>query len=1005
MPTFSLARMALVSLALTCSIDPARAQTPAASDGANLRTAPLEPAEAVKSSITHDGFRMELLAAEPLLTDPVAMAYDEDGRAWVVEMNDYPYTDKSTDVPQQERTTDLPLGKLRVLEDVDGDGVFDRSHVLAEELSWPSGIALYDGGAFIAGTPDIWYVKDTDGDGRADVRHKVFSGFRKFNVQAVINNLAWGLDHKIYGAGASNGGQIETPETKNSKAVTMARNDFCFDPRDPQIEVLSGGARFGNTFDDFGNRFICNIRNPAQHVVLPARYLARNPYFRLSSALQDVADAGDAIPVYRRSPPEPWRVINADRLATAGNARTPRSEKAATGYMTSAAGVTVYRGNAYPAKYYGNLFLGEVSGNLIHREVPEAVGVTFRSTRGEQESEFVASTDNWFRPVNFVNAPDGTLHILDMYRETIEHPWSIPDDLKARLDLTSGRDRGRIYRLSPPGFKPPAPPRLSKATTEELARHLKNPNAWWRETAHRLLFERQDRGAIPMLMALMRKGESPVTRLHALWSLEGLGALNHHELQAALDDKSARVREHAILLAEPMLAKDASLLKRVLELADDADARVRFQAALSLGEVDDPRAAAALTSILRRDMRDPWTRAAVLSARPSLAGPLLVELMTDETFRRDESMGPLARDLAMIVGAARDEEDAKALVAQVESLSVDGPERWLRMSVVAGLGEGARKGRGTWKYWSEAKSPATRLVEQSLGTAKAVAIDPQSTLAQRQLAMSVLALASLDEVRPTFAQLLAPQQPQDVQIAAVRAIACFSKPEVADLLLAGWKGYTPALRGEVVEALLARTEYFDRLFAAIETGAVPPSSVSQTRQALLLKHSNESIRNRAAKLFKSEGKGVRQEVVARYQPALSLTGDAERGQKVYQRECAACHKWGALGHDVGPNLATILHRSPAELLVAILDPNREVGPNFVQYAAVLDDGRISTGLIASETPTSITLRRAENQQETVLRQNLEELTSTGMSLMPEGLEQKITPQEAADLFAFLRGGK
>jgi len=150
---------------------------------------------------------------------------------------------------------------------------------------------------------------------------------------------------------------------------------------------------------------------------------------------------------------------------------------------------------------------------------------------------------------------------------------------------------------------------------------------------------------------------------------------------------------------------------------------------------------------------------------------------------------------------------------------------------------------------------------------------------------------------------------------------------------------------------------------------------------------------------------VRQEVVARYQPALSLTGDAERGQKVYQRECAACHKWGALGHDVGPNLATILHRSPAELLVAILDPNREVGPNFVQYAAVLDDGRVSTGLIASETPTSITFRRAENQQETVLRQNLEELTSTGMSLMPEGMEQKITPQDAADLFTFLRGGK
>ena len=175
------------------------------------RVAPLEPAEAIKSFVLQDGFAMQLLAAEPLVTDPVAGVYDENGRLFVVEMNDYPYTDKSTDQPNVERTTDRPIGKVRVLEDVDDDGVFDKSTIFARDLSWPTGIAVFDGGVFVAATPDLWYLKDTDGDGVADVRRQVFTGFRKFNVQAVVNNLIWGLDHRIYGAGGTNGGTIAAP--------------------------------------------------------------------------------------------------------------------------------------------------------------------------------------------------------------------------------------------------------------------------------------------------------------------------------------------------------------------------------------------------------------------------------------------------------------------------------------------------------------------------------------------------------------------------------------------------------------------------------------------------------------------------------------------------------------------------------------------------------------------------------------------------------------------------
>jgi putative membrane-bound dehydrogenase-like protein len=281
----------------------------------------------------------------------------------------------------------------------------------------------------------------------------------------------------------------------------MTTADFRFDPRDEagSFEVLSGGARFGNSFDDWGNRFICNIRNPIQHVVLPRHYLARNPHLAARSPLNDVAESGDTVPVFRTSPPEPWRVMNSRRLANDATLASPRSETVAAGYMTSASGLTVYRGSAYPKEFYGSVFLGEVAGNLIHHQVLTPRGVTFTSQRSEDGREFLTSTDNWFRPVNFVNAPDGTLHVLDMYRETIEHPWSIPDDIKAQLDLESGRDRGRIYRLAPIGFQPPKTPRLGKITTRELVALLTHADSWWRETAHRLLLEQQDRSAVAAL--------------------------------------------------------------------------------------------------------------------------------------------------------------------------------------------------------------------------------------------------------------------------------------------------------------------------------------------------------------------------------------------------------------------------------------------------------------------------------------------------------------------------
>ena len=963
------------------------------------RTKPTEPAEAEKTFQTLFGFEMQLLSAEPDVTDPVAIEYDENGLAYVVEMSDYPYTDKTADKPFTDKTADLPIGRVRILEDTDGDGRFDRSTIFAEDLSWPTGVACWQGGVFVTATPDVWYFKDTDGDRKADVRRKLFTGFRKYNVQAVMNNLKWGLDHRIYGAGSSNGGQVRPADNPQAEPQKLGRNDFRFDPRDEALEILSGGARFGNAFDDWGNRFICDIRNPVEHVVLPSHYLARNPFLRVASALHNAAEAGDTLPVYRASPPEAWRVVRAERWIGDTTLKTPRSELA-QGYVTSTSGITIYRGTAYPKQFYGNAFIGEVAGNLIHRQIVSPDGVTFKSVRGDAETEFVRSTDNWFRPTNFVNAPDGTLHVCDMYRETIEHPWSIPDDIKQHLDLESGRDRGRVYRLAPMGFKPPKFEPLGRASTARLVKELENPNAWQRETAHRLLFERQDKAAVEPLRKLLKESRSPLARLHALWSLEGLESLKTADLLAALSDEAPGVREHAVRLAEPRFFEAPQLLDSVLALAADPDVRVRFQTAFTLGESRDRRVAAALARIARQDAADPWIKAAVLSSAVDCPGELLAVLELDREFsRRDESYA-WRRELAFIIGAKNRPAEVQAVLSRAISLAgvslAAAPQKRLQTALVLGLGDGL-------KLAGASLPSANRLVAHLLESAAKTAVDEQADIAERQEALELLRHANFRIARQALVALLDSRQPQALQIAAIRTLSGFREAEVAAILLEPYRGYTPAVRSEAVDALLARPERLGPLFDAIEARVAGVSHVPLSRRTLLLQHADAKIRERAAKLFAADAPSPRKEVLDRYRAALSAPADGPRGRKVVERECMICHRLGDKGYEVGPNLLTIKHRTAEEILTHVLDPNREVPPNFLEYVVALDDGRIVTGVIAEETATSITLRRPQGAVETILRQNIEELSNTGHSLMPEGLEQKVSVQEMADVLAFLLG--
>jgi putative heme-binding domain-containing protein len=323
--------------------------------------------------------------------------------------------------------------------------------------------------------------------------------------------------------------------------------------------------------------------------------------------------------------------------------------------------------------------------------------------------------------------------------------------------------------------------------------------------------------------------------------------------------------------------------------------------------------------------------------------------------------------------------------------------------ILLGLGDGFQRRGKRLSELAVIDPEWSKLIADLVGDASRQAKDHATADDERVQAIQLLGHGDAKSVRDVLVTLLDARQPQAVQLVAIRTLAGFRQADAPATLLTTYRGATPTARGEVINTLLSRPEWINALLDAIEAGTVSATDVPLARRNLLLRNANAAIKERALKLFAREAAGPRAAVLEEYQAALSLAGDAGRGRKVFQRECRQCHRAGDDGFDVGPSLATVRHRGPDEILLHVLDPNREVGPNFVEYVVVLNDGRTTTGLIASETPTSITLRRAEGATETILRREIDEVSSTGKSLMPEGVEKKIAVAEMADLLVFLRG--
>lgn len=560
----------------------------------------LQPSEAIKTLNVIDGYKVELFASEPYVFDPVTMEFDENGNCYVTLMPDAPFTP----APGEGKS------EIRVLRDNNNDGLIDESIVFADKLSEATSILPWKGGLLVTAAPDIFFMKDTTGDFKADIKQKLFTGFFKNNYETQISNLQFSVDNWIYANNRGQEGDISSEVYEKAKTLSVKGGDFRFRLDKGLFENETGPGQFGQDIDAFNNRYFTENSIPIQQVIMPWRYNHRHAYLPSVRAVRNISDHDNIM--FQESATPYWRAERTNKRNREFKEKKLTRVEYERGRFTGCSGGTIYSGDAMPG-LAGHYFTAECSGNLVHRDIIEQPkdSVYFTATRAANEKtrEFIYSKDTWFRPVNFSNAPDGYLYLMDFYRQHIETPVSIPDELKADMDFRKGNDKGRIYRIMPANsrFKA-AKPNLGKMNSEELVGLLTHPNEWYAITAHRLLVERQDKSVISTLTGMLSH-TSDKARLHALYVLEALEALNPTIIKQMISDPSSGIRINAAVLAE----RFPDCYPDLLTLTKDSVAKVVLQATLSIGEFDKQNSVSVFRNVLERYGRDRYFHMAVLS--------------------------------------------------------------------------------------------------------------------------------------------------------------------------------------------------------------------------------------------------------------------------------------------------------------------------------------------------------------------------------------------------------
>jgi putative membrane-bound dehydrogenase-like protein len=974
---------------------------------------PYSPQDALKTFRIEEGFRIDPYITEPDIRSPVAMEFDENGRLYVVEDPGYPLNVQGK------------VGRVILFEDTDGDGKPDRRTVFADKLTMPTGVMRWKKGILVTDAPDVIYFEDSDGDGKADVRKVVLTGFAFSNPQHTVNNPVYGLDNWIYLAheGPANavifsdkfgdrGTDLRFPDRPDGPTLKQARRMVRFRPDSGQLEYLASSSQFGHSFDAWGHQFTVSNEDHIREEVIPAAYLTRNSDLPVASAMERISDhrpAADVYPITQHA--------RVEMLSGVGS-------------FTSACSVTVYLGGALPSLGLFSL-TGEPAQNLVHRDVLTPNGATYIAKRAHQGVEFLASTDAWFRPVSFYIGPDGAIYLADYYRYTIEHPEWMATKMHNSPDLYKGDDRGRIYRISPtPPLPLPAKIQLGKASDEELVKQLASPNIWWRRTAQRLLVDRHSAADAAALAKLFEARPSAEARVHALWTLEGLGQLDAGLIEKALADPEAGVRENAILLAERRLAREPELAGKLLQMEHDSDGRVKFQLLCTLGGIQSRESRAAQDRLLAANIDDPWMQIAALTASSDRA-PQLFQSGAAFTDRKTDARANFFHQVSAVIGTRHQPAEIRAVLNTL--LRASKPDSaWWRAAALEGLAQGfggqgpRRQGRraaaasadlgqdlmlklfetsdgevrrATLRVLDAAGLPANAAPQ--IAKAAAIAESDAADPATRADALGLVALGDASAHEALFKKLIDPRQPEPVQAAAVHGLGRVKGAEVGTFLMERWKAMTPPVRREAGDAMYLDPARPKLLLEAIKSGTVQPWTLTFRQKSQLLMNRDASLRE-SARAVLEEKAGDREQVLKRYEAALDKNGDPHKGREVFERVCSKCHKLNGIGHEVGPDLATVRNRPPQLILPDIIMPSKTIAQNYESYVVETRSNGIIEGVMGPQTPNTITIRHEEGKEDVIRRDDIKEMRITNLSAMPEDLDKQVSVDQMADLLKFLK---
>jgi len=910
---------------------------------------PLEPDEGLASFKVGSGLRLELVASEPLVADPIAVDWGPDGRLWVVEMADYPLGLDGNNTPG---------GRVRFLTDSDGDGDYDESTVFLKGIAFPTSMKTWRNGVIVVSAPEIFYAEDRDGDGIADHRETLFKGFRQGNQQHLVNGLVWGLDHRLVLANGDSGGTVES--VKTGETVELGAYDLAVDPDSGEMQVLTGRTQYGRVRDDAGNWFGCNNSRPLFHFVLPGEALKRNPHVVYPASVVQVPEN-----------PHAPRIYPVSEQALRYNDPFARSR------ITSACGIGVQRDPRLGKAFDGDVFVCEPVHNLVHRMELHPQGSSFvgRRAEAETESEILASSDPWSRPVSARTGPDGALWVVDMYRFVIEHPEWIPEEWQKVLELRSGADRGRIYRLvSDKTAKSPVAPDLSQLSPQDLVAALASDNGWQRDMVHQMLWWRRDEPLVAAAIEAADFKDHALARMHRL-------SLQPTEAMAALQDADSRVRRRAL-----QMVPDPSL-----EVVTDDNPQVRLEFAFALGRKDPDTAGVgnALADLANQYSDDPQLVAAVMSS----AIPHFVEFAAAlDPAKASPELRRAMFETAIGIGQ---------FSAVKELLGHDPDAAFSELLTVLD-----RRKIPYEELVEKVDAPTAAILDSSLAridVARENLRHPAEDIDKRIAAVNLLGRIARDRGRDRELLLgrLTTAEPTALQLAVVDRLAAMRRyREVLEVVPKS----LPEVQRHIVAKGLENAGAAQLLLEFLESKQLSETNLSAVQRDRLRAYPHGGVRSRARALFGDADADLakRDEVVAAFQPALKLKGDAEAGKVMFAQACVACHQLDGVGQAIGADLAALSDKSAGALLVGILDPNRAVEDKYILYTIETADGGVLAGLLQEETGAGVKVALLDGQIKTVLRSDIVAVTSTGRSLMPEGLEAAMTHQQMADLIAYLQ---